>query len=200
MKINKKSSLFIYHDLISAIVAALEARDIYTFNHSTRVSNMSEKICRLLKFSEKQTEIIHIASDLHDIGKIGISDEVLLKEGKLKGSEWNEIKKHPVIGYKIVKRVQSFEDIAHIILHHHERWDGKGYPDNLCGLDIPIGARIVAVSDSIDAMLSDRSYRKKMSLLECYDEILKNSGIMYDKDIARCVLENWDEIIASRNL
>lgn len=188
-----------YHDFITAIVTALESRDLYTEFHSMRVADMSQQICCFLGIDSGFSEIVHIAAHVHDIGKIGISDSVLLKTGSLTDSEWQEMKKHPVIGYSILSKVSGFSEISEIVLHHHERWDGTGYPDGLCGIEIPLGSRIIAVADSIDAMMSSRTYRQGMSAQRCREEIERNIGTMYDYDIAVCVLEHWNMIVEVRN-
>lgn len=191
-------AIYNYHDLIEAIVAAEEMRDYHTANHSRRVSNMSEKICYILGLSNDEAKLIHIAADLHDIGKIGVKDDVLFKKGKLDDKEWSEMKTHTTIGYYILNKVDRFSEIAKIVRHHHERWDGQGYPDRISGLEIPLGSRIIAIADSIDAMLSDRSYRKGLSIEKCKNEIKNNIGIMYDENIAKIVLSNWESILEER--
>ncbi|MGN0738725.1 MAG: HD-GYP domain-containing protein [Treponema sp.] len=188
-----------YHDLIAAIVTALEERDIYTQCHSMRVADMSQKIASLLNLSESETELIHIAAHLHDIGKIGIDDAILRKAGKLNDDEWEIIKSHTTIGYKILHKIEAFADVSKIVLHHHERWDGKGYPEGISGTRIPFGSRIIAVADSIDAMMSSRVYRSGLPSEKCYLEIQKNIGKMYDPQIAPVVLENWKTIVEIRN-
>ena len=187
-----------FHDFILCIISTLEARDPYTSHHSSRVAEMTEKICDLLNLTEEEKETYHIAVHLHDIGKIGIRDSVLLKEGKLSDEEWEIMKSHSVQGYNILKNVKSFEEVAKIVRSHHERFDGKGYPDGLKGEVIPFGARIIAVADSIDAMISDRPYRKGMNPKFCKEQIKKNIGIMYDPQIAACVIEHWVEVLKSR--
>ncbi|MEG1448552.1 MAG: HD domain-containing phosphohydrolase, partial [Oscillospiraceae bacterium] len=112
--------------------------------------------------------------------------------------EWTEMKNHPLYGYKIIGKVPSLKNISEIVMHHHERWDGKGYPSGLSGCRIPIGARIIAIADSIDAMLSDRSYRKAISTDLCKKEISNNIGAMYDPYIAEMVIKNWDKVIAKQ--
>ena len=184
------------HELVECITSALDARDPYTGNHSRRVSDMCCYLCHLLGLSEAETQEIHIAAHLHDIGKIGIPDRILLKEGRLDDEEWSFMKKHPEIGADIISKSPHFSRIAAIILHHHERWDGKGYPFGAKEKEIPLGARIIAVCDSIDAMASKRSYRNALPLDVCKGEIEKNIGIMYDPEIARLAIENWDELTA----
>ncbi len=193
-------SVFEYHDLIEAIVAAEEMRDPHTSYHSERVSNMTQEVCQRLKLPENETQLYHIAADLHDIGKIGIRDAVLLKEGPLDDAEWREMQSHALIGSYILSKVERFDLIADIVRHHHERWDGGGYPDGLTEEDIPFGARIIAVCDSIDAMLSDRSYRRALSWEVCQREIEKNIGKMYDVRVATVVLQNWDAVVDKRKL
>lgn len=182
----------IYHELAECIASALDAKDPYTGDHSRRVSDMACELCRLLGLNERDTEEIHIAAHLHDIGKIGIPDSVLLKPGRLDEDEWLIMKKHPQIGADILSKSPRFSRMSAIILHHHERFDGNGYPFGAKGEEIPLGARIIAVCDSIDAMASSRSYRKALPLEICKSEIEKNKGVMYDPEIAQKMLENWE--------
>ncbi len=183
-----------YHEFVECITSALDARDPYTGNHSRRVSDMACELAGLLGLSEEQTQEIHIAGHLHDIGKIGIPDRVLLKEGKLSDEEWSLMKKHPEIGAEILSKSEQFARLSAIIIHHHERYDGKGYPFGAKGEEIPIGARIIAICDSIDAMASKRSYRNALPLETCYKEIEKNIGYMYAPKIARLALDNFDKL------
>ena len=133
---------------------------------------------------------------LHDIGKIAVPDSVLRKAGPLTRPEWEEMRRHPVTGYEILRKIDDFKEIAILVRHHHERWDGRGYPDGLSGHDIPPGSRVIAVADSIDAMMSSRSYRPAMTSAACRREIEKNSGIMYDPRVAAAALEHWDELVS----
>ncbi len=188
------------HDLVECITSALDARDPYTGDHSRRVSDMACFLCRKLGMSEDDVQEIHIAGHLHDIGKIGIPDRVLLKEGRLDDEEWQLMKKHPEIGAGIMSKSENFTRIAAILLHHHERWDGKGYPFGAKGDEIPLGARIIAVCDSIDAMASKRSYRNALPMDAVRGEIEKNIGVMYDPEIAQLALDNWDELTADYKL
>lgn len=182
------------HEIIECITGALDAKDSYTAGHSQRVSDMAHRLCELLGLTDREVMKIHIAAHLHDIGKIGVPDAVLNKEGKLTDDEWSLVKKHPQIGANILSKSQSLSELAEIVLHHHERVDGKGYPDGLKGDEIPFGAKVIAVCDSIDAMTSDRKYRKALGWDICYEEIKSNLGTMYDKLIGQCALENWSEI------
>lgn len=191
-------SLLQFHDFILGITCALEARDPHTSHHSSRVAEMTETICQYMNLPKEEKELYHISAHLHDIGKIGIPDSVLMKEGKLSQEEWDIMKSHSEKGGKILMNIPSFWEAAKIVRAHHERYDGKGYPDGLSGDQIPLGARIIAIADSIDAMLSDRPYRKGMSSEKCLAEIKKNRGIMYDPDITDQVVANWDELLRKR--
>ena len=184
-----------YHGVVRSMVATLEAKDFYTYGHSTRVADMAYKLGEGLGMTTEELELIHIAGDLHDIGKIGVPDNILNKPDSLEVGEWELMKNHPYIGYNILSKTSTFEDISRIVLYHHERWDGKGYPKGLKEEEIPFASRILAVCDSIDAMKSDRPYRKSISDELCKDEIKKNKGIMYDSKIAECMLNNWNKIV-----
>ena len=182
-------------DLISCLISVEEAKDSYTAHHSERVKAYTELIARSLGLSESSISLITHAAHLHDIGKIGIRDNVLGKPGKLSNEEFSVIKQHPVIGAKILMQSNYTHELVQIVLHHHERYDGRGYPEGLKGEDIPIGARVIAIADSIDAMTSKRVYRDAMSLEYCRNEIEKNLGVMYDPAIGKVVLEHWNEIV-----
>lgn len=184
-----------YHEIIECIVSALDAKDPYTAGHSQRVSDMALGVCELIGFSKRDTERIHIAAHLHDIGKIGVPDAVLNKNGKLNQDEWEAMKKHSKIGADILSKSQHLSELKNIVLYHHERYDGGGYPMGLSGKDIPVGARIIAICDSIDAMASTRSYRKANELSYCYEEIEKNLGRMYDPEIGKYILKYWEDIV-----
>jgi diguanylate cyclase (GGDEF)-like protein/putative nucleotidyltransferase with HDIG domain len=184
-------------DLISCLISVEEAKDSYTAHHSERVKAYSELIARFLGLSESSISLITHAAHLHDIGKIGIRDNVLGKPGKLTNEEFEIIKQHPVIGAKILMQSNYTHEMVQIVLHHHERYDGRGYPEGLKGEDIPIGARVIAIADSIDAMTSKRVYRDAMSLEYCREEIEKNLGVMYDPAIGKVVLEHWNEMVDS---
>lgn len=185
---------FMCHDMIDCISSALDARDAYTADHSQRVSDMACLLCELMGIEKNETNEIHIAAHLHDIGKIGIPDSILFKAGKLDEIEWEIMKRHPQIGADILSKSKAFLRISAIIHHHHERYDGKGYPFGAKGEEIPFGARIIAVCDSIDAMASARAYRKALPFSIVKNEIQKNIGIMYDPDIAKTALGHWNNI------
>ncbi len=188
------SSLMLFHELLAAIVTAMEARDSYTASHSSRVADIAQYLCKWLRLPDAQAELIHIAAHVHDIGKIGIPDAILHKSGKLTNHEWEVMRRHPMIGYNILSKVSGFHDIALCVRHHHERWDGSGYPDGLSGMAIPLGARIISLADSVDAMMSVRKYRQKLTAAYCRNEIARCCGSMYDPQIAAVLLAHWTEI------
>ena len=186
----------IYHEIIECITGALDAKDTYTAGHSQRVSEMSLRVCELIGLKKKDILKIHIAAHLHDIGQIGIPDAILNKEGRLTDEEFEIMKTHSAIGAGILSKSKTLSEFSDIVLHHHERFDGKGYPDGLKGEKIPVGARIIAICDSIDAMTSNRRYRKALGFDVCYQEIEKNLGKMYDPIIGQYVLDHFDEVTA----
>lgn len=183
-----------YHEIVECIAGALDAKDPYTAGHSQRVSDMARTIAEMMGFKKDDIEKIHIAAHLHDIGKIGVPDNVLNKTDKLNEEEWQAMKRHPVIGADILSKSEHLNELKMIVLCHHERFDGKGYPLGLKGEKIPIGARVIAICDSIDAMTSTRSYRKAHDFIFCYGEIEKNLGTMYDPIIGKYVLEHWEAV------
>ncbi len=149
-------------NILFSLVKALEAKDGYTSGHSERVSAYAVQVARILKLDEKEIEVLRKGSLLHDIGKIGVKEEVLLKPGKLTPEEMKHIQTHPSVGFDICKPLQSLKPCLCCIRSHHERIDGQGYPDHLCDKDIPMIAKIISVVDSFDAMTTDRPYRTKM--------------------------------------
>ncbi len=186
-----------YHEIIECITCALDARDTYTAGHSKRVSDMVLRVCYVLRLKKKEIQKIHIAAHLHDIGKIGVSDAILLKEERLEPEEWEQMKKHSEIGAEILSKSHHLGELKDIVLHHHERYDGGGYPTGIQGKKIPLGSRIIAICDSIDAMSSNRCYRKAHNMDFCYQEIEKNLGKMYDPEIGKVVLEHWNYIVGN---
>lgn len=161
-------------------MAALEARDPYSRGHSRRVADMTLNLARRVGLKGAALEVIHIAAHLHDIGKIGVPDRILRKPGRLLPHEWAVIQRHPEIGYNILSKCQRLKQIAVVVLHHHERWDGKGYPSGLRGEAIPLGSRIIALCDAVDAMTSDRPYRKALSWRECWHEVVAYKAVQFD--------------------
>jgi len=175
-------------DAVSTLAMALEAKDPYTRGHSQRVSHYSVQIAREMGIEEREVEAIRLAGLLHDIGKIGIRDEILHKEGKLTEEEWNQVRKHPETSVSILSRIPDLKGIIRIIRHHHEHYNGQGYPAGLQGEQIPLGARILAVTDMLDALISDRPYREKITFAEAVEEIRKVSGTQLDPAIVEALV------------
>jgi putative nucleotidyltransferase with HDIG domain len=173
-------------ELVLALAKSLDSRDNYTANHSKNVANYSLRIAREMKLSNRQCEAIIIGGLLHDIGKIGVPKAILTKSSRLTNDEFDEIKRHPVIGYEILKHISSFRKngVLDMVLYHHERYDGKGYPYGLKGEEIPLVARIMSVADSFDAMTSKHVYRNALDLEHVIKEINNHKGTQYDPEIA----------------
>ena len=183
-------------DALVGMADAIDQRDPSTFQHSQRVSAISEALARQMGLPLEQVESIRMAARLHDLGKIGMSNALLYKPGQFIDKELAEFRKHPVIGAELVKSFRSFSDGQNLILHHHERYDGKGYPNGLAGEAIPLGSRILAVADSIDAMTSRRVYRAPMSLDDAVAELFRNRGTQFDPaavDAFAEILEHFPE-------
>ena len=178
-----------YLDTIGILRYTVEAKDPYTRGHSDRVSEYSVLIGTKMELDENTLHLLKIGGLFHDIGKIGIPDSILLKETKLDDEEYSQIKNHPAIGAHILGDAEIFKDIIPIVLHHHERFDGKGYPKGLKGEQIPLAARIAAVADTFDAMTSKRTYRDALPLETVIAEIEKCSGSQFDPKIASVFLD-----------
>ena len=178
-----------YLDTIGILRQTVEAKDAYTRGHSDRVSEYSVLIGKKLGLDEKTLHILKIGGLFHDIGKIGIPDSILLKESKLSDEEYSQIKNHPMIGVHMLGDAAIFTDILPIVKHHHERYDGRGYPSQLVGEDIPYVARIAAVADTFDAMTSKRSYRDSLPIDVVRAEIERCSGTQFDPNIAKVFLD-----------
>jgi len=174
---------------LNSLVATLEAKDPYTQRHSLRVTRYSLLIAEALDCPPRELEAIKLATILHDIGKIGVSDAVLQKPRKLLPAEFEQIKSHPLIGEKILEPLGFSPEERAIIRNHHERWDGGGYPDGFKGREIPFLARIVSLADAFDAMTSDRPYRRAMKPQQAIKEIIKNSDKQFDGRIVRALLD-----------
>ena len=181
------------YQIMETLVQTIEAKDEYTKGHSRRVAQYSRVLAKKMGLDESEQKEIYFMGMLHDIGKIGIADQIINKPGKLTDEEYDMIKSHSEIGYNILKNMSEIKDIESGARWHHERYDGKGYPDGLSGEKIPLFARIIAVSDAYDAMTSNRSYRKELSQDEVMNEIKKGSGSQFDPDIAKCMLELIEE-------
>lgn len=187
------------HQLAESLGRAVDAKDAWTCAHSEEVAVVSQILALNMGFTPAQAEIVHLAGHLHDIGKIGIPDAILQKPGSLTREEFEVIKRHPVIGEGIVQPVKALNGesgVALMIRHHHERYDGCGYPDGLSGCCIPIGARILAVSDSLSAMMQERPYKGAMSFEHAEAEIMSQAGKMYDPRVVRAFAKGREHILS----
>jgi putative two-component system response regulator len=187
-----------YRFTLEALAAALDAREHETQAHSHRVREYALILARELGLPDEQ--MIHVGRGalLHDVGKIGVPDSILLKPGKLTPEEWIQMKRHPGVGYEILKGIKFLKPAAEIVLSHQERWDGDGYPNNIKGTAIPLGARIFGVVDTLDAMTSDRPYRKALPFEAAREEVRRCSGTQFDPRVAEVFLsiepDTWKKI------
>lgn len=170
---------------LKALTAAIDAKDRYTCGHSERVAMLGARLAAAAGLDAATAERVHICGLLHDVGKIGVPEAVLCKPGKLSDQEFGLIKLHPEIGHRILKDIPMLQDVLPGVLHHHERYDGKGYPHGLPGPEIPLFARILALADTFDAMSSTRAYRPAMPRERVLAEIAKHAGTQFDPDLAR---------------
>ncbi len=175
--------------MLEALTAAIDAKDRYTCGHSERVAYLAVQLAREIGMNEETSERLRIAGLVHDIGKIGVPESVLTKPGRLTDDEFELIKNHPEIGVRILRDIPQLADVLPGVLHHHERWDGKGYPYGLAGEHIPLFARLLALADSFDAMSSTRTYRSAMPRTTVLDEIRKGSGTQFDPSFAEIFIE-----------
>ena len=185
LKIANRQALF-------GLAEAIEAKDPYTKGHCGRVAAYSLVLAREAGYPVDGLETLEFGAFLHDIGKIGIKDAVLLKPGPLDDAEWQHMREHPVKGYDIASKIEMLHPIMPAVRNHHERWDGSGYPDKMIAENIPLSARIVAIADAYDAMATDRPYKKALALDECEAILRKTAGKMYDPDLI--------EVFVSRRL
>jgi len=183
-----------YEASLIMLANAIELRDKYTRGHVERVMRYSVLIAERLGWNESQIKSLQFGAILHDIGKIYIEERILSKEGPLDFQEWGEMRQHTAIGAELLHNIPYLAGAIPIIRHHHERWDGGGYPEELSGEEIPPGARIVSVADSFDAMTTVRVYQEASSTSEALDEIRSGSGSRYDPTVVQAFLSVWDEI------
>lgn len=179
----------IHHKTVALIMKTLYEKNEREEKHSKRVSKLCMKLGIALNLNQEQIDELQMVGLMHDIGKIAIDDHILNKPSVLTDAEWNEIKRHPEIGYNILRTVNEYAHFAEYVLAHHERWDGKGYPKGLKGKEIPLQARIIAVADAYDAMISYRTYRKALTEDEAIHELIKNTGTQFDPDIVKLFVE-----------
>ncbi len=186
----------ILHQFAESLGNAIDAKDQHTSMHSDEVAQISHAIALTMGLTPREADIIHVAGHLHDIGKIGVPDEVLRKEGPLNTQQWQAIRKHPQAGADILCPVAALKKlgVVDMVLHHHERYDGKGYPCGLKGCAIPLGARIITLADSLSAMLQDRPYRKARTFESACKEIIHCSGSQFDPRVVEAFRKSADTI------
>ncbi len=175
-------------EVVAALAQALEERDSYTGEHSESVVDLTGRVAEALGLDGHEIKTIRSAALLHDIGKVGIPDEILHKAGPLDEQEWEIMRQHPAIGERILRAIPGMGAVARIVRHEHERWDGGGYPDGLAGEEIPIGARIILACDAYHAMTSDRPYRAAMSHQMAMSELTSNSGSQFDTKVVQALV------------
>jgi putative nucleotidyltransferase with HDIG domain len=183
--------------MLSALASALEARDPYTRGHSARVTALALAVARRLGWNEQQLTAVRLGAALHDVGKLSVSVAVLRKPGPLLPHERAEIQEHPLAGAWLLEDVAVAQPALRCVLHHHERWDGDGYPHRLAAAAIPIEARLVALADAFDAMTSDRPYRSALTHKEALGEVGRCAGTQFDPELAGVFLDVWAERAAA---
>ena len=178
---------------LKALMRALDAKDPYTFGHSQRVVKLAMKMADKLHLDNGRRYTLQLAASLHDIGKIGMPDSILKKADSLEDIEMNKAKDHPLIGSEILGEIEELSEVASIVRHHHERYDGQGYPDGVKGDAIPMFSRILFILDAYEALATDRIYRKGMGKEKALEEIAKNAGSQFDPQLVKVFLEAMDE-------
>ncbi len=177
------------HAVVATLANAVEAKDPVTEHHCQRLASLSARLTERLGLDHRAAETIAYGALLHDVGKIGIPESILTKPGPLDEAEWELMRRHPEIGERICAPLDAGAAFLPIIRHHHERWDGRGYPDRLAGEAIPLGARIVSVADAFDAMTHDRQYRQARSVADALEEIHRGAGGQFDPELAALFVE-----------
>jgi putative nucleotidyltransferase with HDIG domain len=188
-----------YMDTIEALRLVVDAKDIYTRGHSDRVSFYAVLVGKAMGLSDDDLELLRISGVFHDVGKIGTADDILLKTDSLKREEFEEIKKHPLKGAQILSAISMFKAVVPIVQCHHERVDGKGYPQGYSGDQIPFLARIISVVDAFDAMTSDRQYRPRLDLEAARQQLLQGKGTQFDENVVTAfvdILNDYDSLVA----
>ncbi len=188
--------IVLYRNTFETVIDVLEARDEYTAGHSRRVAALTKRFCIFLRISPLEAELFELSASLHDLGKVGVPDATLNKSEKLNDSEWCEMRRHPDIGADIImKSGAKLERVADLVRHHHEHWDGSGYPSGLKGEEIPKGSQIISVCDAVDSMMIERVYRQAMPPEACRQEILNGKGTLFCPELVDVFLENWDALV-----
>jgi PAS domain S-box-containing protein len=185
-----------YLSTIEALAELVDARDKYTGQHSKNVSKYVTEICNKLNLNEKMKRDIKVAANIHDLGKIGIPDKVLNKPGRLTDEEYDCIKQHPVIGSSIISKIIGFDNISLMVKHHHEKWDGTGYPSGLKNVEIPLGSQIIAIADTFDAITTDRVYRKNLGVEKAIQILFEAKGKQFNPEL----VDVFSEIIRLEKL
>ena len=179
--------------VLAALSQAIEARDPYTSGHSERVSSLAQVVARRLGWKSSRLGAVKLGALLHDVGKLNLDDAVLRKPGPLDDREFGEIKRHPLAGARLIRGIEALRPALPYILFHHERWDGAGYPTGRSHEQIPLGARIVAVVDAFDAMISIRPYRPPLPVQAAIEEVHEGAGTQFDPGVVRAFLGLWSE-------
>jgi HD-GYP domain-containing protein (c-di-GMP phosphodiesterase class II) len=177
--------------LLSTFSVALEARDPYLKGHSARVTAFAEGLALALGWKDAELDVLRLGGSLHDVGKIAVQVSVLRKPGPLTEEELGQIRRHPVTGARLVESFEDFEPALPYVLHHHERWDGTGYPHGLRGGEIPLEGRLLGVADAFDAMISRRAYRPPLSVEQALAELERCAGSQFDPELATTFVESW---------
>ena len=188
-----------YFSSIKSLVKTLELKDEYTHGHAERVADLCKMIGKRMGLDENSVKVIYNAALLHDIGKIGVLESILNKPSRLNNDEYAMIKRHPIFGEEILRPIFSLRDEGKILRHHHEREDGRGYPDGLSGNQLSLSEKIIIVADAFDAMNSRRSYRDAMDLRTIMNELRKNRGKQFDADVVDTHLDILNSKLASQN-
>jgi putative nucleotidyltransferase with HDIG domain len=186
-----------YQEMAGALSNAIDARDAYTRGHSERVAEYAAMLAKELRFPEDRIELIRYVGLLHDVGKIGIRDEIMKKQGTYTYEEYQEMKIHATMGAQMLQGMKFLGKGQDWVRHHHERWDGRGFPDGLKGEDIPIEARIIACADSFDAMTTDRPYKEKMTFDDARKELIRCKGTQFDPEVVKAMLRVIDKLLAN---
>ena len=178
----------------ASLARAVDERDAYTGSHSERVAELSARIAARLGLPAEEIEFTRLAASLHDLGKLAVPEEILRKPGPLTDSERLVLERHPQIGFRMLETL-GVSPVADWVLHHHERWDGCGYPDGLPDEEIPLGARIIFVADAYDAMTSERTYRDRLSTIEAMNELQRCAGTQFDPEVVEALAEELDLVL-----